>query len=136
MPLEYVIPSLRVATFIDMADLETIQEILAAIIELDEDWFLAGFHQQVQKSREKAWHDRHIKHKQFKKDDFVLLYDSKFMKFPGKFIQHWLGPYHVVFVTNGGAVQLRKLDGMMLPGKVNGSHLKLYRVIEPLALND
>jgi len=104
MPLEYVVPSLRVTTFTDMADPDTIQERLAPIIELDEDRFLAGCHQQVQKNREKAWHDRHIKNKQFKKDDFVLLYDSKFLKFPGKFRQHWLGPYQVVSITDEGMV--------------------------------
>jgi len=71
-----------------MANPNTIQDRLVAIIELNEDRFLAGCHQQVQNNRENSWHDRHIKNKQFKIDDFVLLYDSKFMKFPGKFRQH------------------------------------------------
>ena len=63
-----------------------------------------GFHQQVQKQREKAWHDRHIKLRTFKVNDLVLLYDSKFEKFPGKFRMHWLGPYVVKEVTDGGSV--------------------------------
>lgn len=65
IPLEYVVPSLRVAAFTNMVDPDAVRERLDALIELDEDRFLAGFHQQVQKSRDKAWHDRHIKHKQF-----------------------------------------------------------------------
>jgi hypothetical protein len=73
------------------------------LVELEEDRFIAGFHQQVQKEREKAYHDRHIKKKEFKKGDFVLVYDSKFMKHPRNFRTHCLGPYVVAYVTEGGA---------------------------------
>jgi hypothetical protein len=52
------------------------------LVELEEGRFIAGFHQQVQKEREKAYHDRHIKGKAFKQGDLVLLYDNKFMKHP------------------------------------------------------
>jgi hypothetical protein len=68
-------------------------------MELEEDRFIAGFHQQVQKEQEKSYHDRHIKKKAFKQGDLVLLYDNKFMKHLGKFKTHWLGPFEVVYVT-------------------------------------
>ena len=55
----------------------------------------------------------------------MLLYDSKFAKFLGKFCTHWLGPYQVKHVTNGGAVQLVKLNDEVFPTLVNGSRLKL-----------
>ena len=97
----------------------------------EEDLFLAGFHQQVQKAREKSWHDRHIKNKIFKVGDLVLLYDSKFVKFLGKFCMHWLGHYQVKQVTSGGAVELAKLNGEIFPTLVIGSMLKLYRDIPP-----
>jgi hypothetical protein len=45
------------------------QEILAQLMELEEDMIMDGFHQEVQKEKEKAWHDRHIKKKFFKKED-------------------------------------------------------------------
>jgi len=64
-------------------------------MELEEDRFLAGFHQQVQKEGEKSWHDQHIKLCTFEVNDLVLLYDRKFEKFPGNFQMHWLGPYVV-----------------------------------------
>ena len=83
--MEYVVPSLRIAMLTDMADEETLSKRLMHVVELEEDRFIVGFHQQVHKAREKAWHDRHIKHKTFKVGDLVLLYDSKFVKFPGKF---------------------------------------------------
>jgi hypothetical protein len=44
---------------------------------------------------------------------------------------HWLGPYQITFVTNGGVVQLQDLAGKEVQGLVNGSRLKLYREIQP-----
>ena len=85
-------------------------EMLLNLVELEEDCFVAGFHQQVQKDREKARHDRHIKSKAIKAGDLVLLYDSKFARFPGKFYMHWLGPYQVRHVIEGGVVSLARLD--------------------------
>ena len=55
------------------------------LVELEEERFLDGFPQQVQKQCKKARHDWHIKLRTFKVNDMVLLYDSKFDKFPMKF---------------------------------------------------
>jgi transcription antitermination factor NusG len=85
-----------------MDDIGIVQERLAQLIELEEDKFIARFHQQVQKEREKAYHDRKIKKKAFKQGDLVLVYDSKFINHPGKFRTHWLKPYEVTYVTEGG----------------------------------
>ena len=95
MPMEYIIPSLKVAQITNMVDTDTMDERLAQFLNLEEDRFIAGFHQKVQKAREKSWHDRHIKNKVFQAGDLVLLYDSKFAKFPGKFKTHWLGAYQI-----------------------------------------
>ena len=57
----------------------------------------------------------------------MLIYDSKFAKFLGKFRMHWLGPYQVKYVRDGGAVKLAKLNNEQIPTLVNGSRLKLYR---------
>ena len=109
-----------------MADTDTVQERLAQLLALEEDRFIAGFHQKVQKAREKAWHDRHVKNNIFQIGDLVLLYDSKFVNFLEKFKMHWLGPYQIQQVTDGGAIQLSKLNGELLPTFINGSRLKLY----------
>jgi hypothetical protein len=85
VPMKYLVPSLRIVSFIDMDDIGVVRERLAQLVELEEDRFIAGFHQQVQKGREKAYHDRHIKKKVFKQGDLVLVYNSKFIKHPGKF---------------------------------------------------
>lgn len=94
--------------------------------KLEEDRLLVGFHQQAQKEREKAWHDQHIKLRTFKVNDLVLLYDRTFDKFPGKFWMHWLGPYVIKEIIDGGAFQLVKLNGERFHGRVNGSRLKPY----------
>ena len=98
--------SLRIAQITEMTDTDIVEARLAQLLALEEDRFMVGFHQKVQKAREKSWHDRHIKNKTFHIRDLVLLYDSKFIKFPGKFKMHWLGPYQIQQVTEGGAVQL------------------------------
>jgi len=54
-------------------------------MELEEDCFLVGFHQQVQRERQHDWHDWHIKLRTFKVDAFVLLYDKKFKNFQENF---------------------------------------------------
>ena len=47
---------------------------------------------------------------------------------------HWLGPYQVKHVTNGGVVQLAKLNGEVMPTLVNGSRMKPYRDSPPYYL--
>ena len=120
-------PNLSIASFTSMEDPDIMEEIISQFLALEEDIFIAGFHEQVQKEREKAWNDRHIKQKKFQVGYVVLLYHSKFLKFPRKFKMHWLGPYIIKHITNGDAIQLTKLNGELVQGKVNGSRLKLYR---------
>ena len=61
------------------------------------------------------------------------MYDSKFEKHPGKLQMHWLGPYLINFVTLRGVVQLKQLDGVMLPKLVNSIKMNPYRTgPEPL----
>jgi hypothetical protein len=63
VPMEYFVPSLRIATFTDMDGTGVVQDRLVQLVELEEDRFIVGFHQQVQKEREKAYRDRHIRRK-------------------------------------------------------------------------
>jgi transposase InsO family protein len=49
VPMEYLVPSLRIATFTGMDDTDVVQDRLVQLMELEEDRFIAGFHQQVQK---------------------------------------------------------------------------------------
>jgi hypothetical protein len=40
---------------------------------------------------------------------------------------HWLGPYEVKSITDGGSIQLIYLVGADLRGMINGSQHKLYK---------
>lgn len=44
MPMEYIVPSLRIAAFTGMVDYRALQEKLMELTKLEEDRFLAGFH--------------------------------------------------------------------------------------------
>jgi hypothetical protein len=65
--------------------------------------------------------------KKVKEGYLVLLYDKNYLQQPGKFRMHWLGPYEIKYVTDGGVVQLQDLVGKEIQGLVSGSRLKLYR---------
>jgi hypothetical protein len=126
VPMEYSVPSLRIFAFRYMDDTSVVRERLARMVKLEEDRFVAGFHQHVQKEREKAYHDINIKKKEFKQGDMVLVYDNKFIKYPRKFITHWLKPYEVAYVKKGGVAQFKTLKGEWKEGLVNGIRLKVY----------
>jgi hypothetical protein len=100
-------------------------------MEMEEDRILARFHQEVQKARDKGWHDRHIKRKSFKEGDLVLIYDSKFFQHPSKFRMHWLGPYEVNTVIDEGYVELMDIARTKIKGMIHDSRLKLYRDNQP-----
>ena len=65
MPMESIVPSLHIVAATGMDNVEALEECIAQLIHLEEDHFIAGFHQRVDKDRQKAWHDCHIKNKQF-----------------------------------------------------------------------
>jgi hypothetical protein len=69
-------------------------------MELEEDKILVGFHQELQKEKDKSWHERKIKKKSFKEGGLVILYDNRYLRHLGKFKMHWLGPYQVEAITN------------------------------------
>jgi hypothetical protein len=61
MLMDFIVPSLRVAAITDLLDSGALEERFSQLVQLEENRFVTGFHQQVQNAREKAWHDRHIK---------------------------------------------------------------------------
>lgn len=126
VPAEFVLPSLYIAQATRMLEEASLQSYIKELMELEEDRFVAQYRQTISKSRQKAWHDRHIRRNTFDKGDLVLLYDSKSFRHPGKLKMHWLGPFVVAYIQESGAVQLTQLDGIIREGWVNGAHLKLY----------
>ena len=76
--------------------------------------------------RRKAWHDRHIKVRQFKVGDQVLVYDSRYYKFLGKLQIRWLGPFTVLEVFDNGSMTVQDLAVELEPFRVNGLRVKHY----------
>lgn len=100
---------------------------MSKLLELEEDKFIARFQQQVQKAREIALHDKHIKWRVFEEGDWALLYDGKYFKHPGKLWMHWLGPFVIQSIPDARAIQLDTLQGELYGGLINGSRLKLSK---------
>jgi hypothetical protein len=123
---EFITPSLFIVQATKMTDDESIAARIEELMELEEARFLADFHQTMEKDRQKAWHDRHIKHKSFAQGDQVLLYDRQVSKHPGKLQMHWLGPFIVAEIHESGVVRLTQLDGILHPGWVNGTPEALH----------
>ena len=104
MPMEYIVLIFCIAVATWMDDEGALEERLAPLVQLQEDWFVTGFHQRVQKDRQKVWYYRHVKKNHFHQGNLMLIYDSNFEKHPCKFQMHWLAPYVINFITEGGAV--------------------------------
>ena len=80
------------------------------------------------------WHDKTIKHKQFQKGNWALLYDSRFENFQGKLRTRWLGPYELDIFFPNGIVRLLRIDDSRTPLLVNGYRLYLYQ--QPISKED
>ena len=128
MPMEYIVPILRIVVITYMTYIGVVEEILSQLVQLEEDHFVVGDHQNIEKERHKVWNDHHIKNKQFQVGGLVLLYDIKLFKHLGKLKTHWLGLYIVTHITDGGVVKLKKLDGTPIKGMVNGIPLNFDQV--------
>ncbi|KAH9305173.1 hypothetical protein KI387_009577 [Taxus chinensis] len=124
--VEFMLPSLRIACAGGLADEQALEERIDELMKLDERRSLARWSQTIEKAKQKAWHDHHIRNKKFEVGKMVLLYDSKFLRHPRKLKVHWLGPYTISYIFDSCACQLQALDGMKLPGHFNGSRLKPY----------
>ena len=128
LPIEFEIPSLRIAIEYRLGDVESLQDRLATLESLDEDRRMALFNTFVAQQRRKSFYDSKLTPKKFNVGDLVLLYDSRFFKFPGKLQIHWLGPYEIVDINPNGSAQLKDFEGKLLPTRINGYRLKAYYI--------
>ena len=49
MSMEYIVPSLRIAPITEMIDVGALEERLTQLIQLEEERFVTGYHQTVDK---------------------------------------------------------------------------------------
>ena len=91
-----------------------------------EEWRDKAYHSaKIYKEKTKKWHDKRIKHKEFKPGDKVLLFNFMVKLFGhGKLRSKWEGPYTIVNVASHGAITLQDDEGNTF--KVNGHRLKIF----------
>ena len=104
------------------------------LCELEEIRLDAYESAKIYKEKTKKWHDRHILRREFHPGQQVLVYDSRFHLFPGKFKSRWYGPCMVKKVFPNGAIQVQsQSQGTFL---VNGQRLKQYHPGDSLTIEE
>ncbi len=95
---------------------------------LDEAHDQAEAKTRTYQQRMARYHDRRVKHREFKIGDLVLRKVTIATKDPtqGKLGPTWEGPYRVIKFFRRGTYHLEKLDGTALPHPLNAEHLKKY----------
>jgi transposase InsO family protein len=95
------------------------------ISELKELRLKAYENASIYKERIKRWYDKRLKKREFKEEDKVLLYNSRFKTFrKGKLQSKWDGPYVVHSVLSNGVVTIMDMKGDQY--MVNGQRLRVY----------
>ena len=49
VPMEYILSSLRIVVLCEMIDVDSIKQILSQIVQIEEEHFVVGFHQNIEK---------------------------------------------------------------------------------------
>ena len=127
LPIELEIPSLWIAIRDRLGDTESLEHRLRELEKLDEVRANAFLVMEAIQKRRKSYYDSKLKKKSFRVNDHVLLYDSRYLDFPGKFQLRWQGPYKVMEVFPNGSIQLQDFEGKQLATRINGNRLKLYQ---------
>ena len=130
MPLEFMVPSLRIAVDHDLDYNAVLRARLEKLMTLDEQRQRAVWCQQIVQNRRKTWHDKHIKPREYKKGDLVLLYQSRMGPKKPNLTIAWAGPYQIDWVYTNGSVKLIDLAGLALPGYYNASKIKHYEYVQ------
>ena len=126
LPMELEKESLRTAVEERMGETESLQARLQDLLKLDEVRSAALLRTEAIQKRRKSYYDGKFRPKTFNVNDWVLLYDSRYMKFPGKFQFRWHGLYQVKEVFSNGSVQLVDARGNFFVTRINGNRLKRY----------
>ena len=111
LPMEFLIPTLRVAKELNWTGQELSAERLEDLEKLDKTCLAAVHGMYALKQRQKKSHDSHISTKELKLGDLVLLFTLK--QFVSKFTKQGQGPYVIsaIGLSSNGTVKLSTLDG-------------------------
>jgi hypothetical protein len=109
-----------------MSDLNSLRHRYAMLEKLNETRAQAYLNTMAMQNRRKSFYDSKLIPKTLHENDLVLLYDSRFQKFPGKFKMRWFGPYHILKTYENGLMEFQDFEGKIHTTKYNGIRLKLY----------
>jgi hypothetical protein len=133
MPLEFIVPSLRIQTEYRMNESDSEQGHVERLLELEEDRIRSMDALEHEQRLRKAFVDRHQKQNELKFiiRKAVLLFYSRSGLMPGKLRLRWTGPYWIINEENG-TYQLGKLSGKVVTQWAIGFRLKpYYRKLPP-----
>ena len=122
-PLELIEPSLRVTTYSDVHNSDTINVELELITEKRER---ARVRMSEYQRRVKCAFDKHVAPREFQINDLVLKKVEATGKHVGKLEPNWEGPFRVSAVRGQGAYELEDMQGMKLPRPWNVCHLRKF----------
>jgi len=82
------------------------KERIEQLNKLDEFRFKAYESSALYKEKMKKWHDAKILRREFRVGDWVLLYNSRLLLFPGKLKSKWSRPFRVTRVFTNDAIEV------------------------------
>ncbi len=126
LPIELEVQSLRIALDERLGDDDSLHYRLTELEKLDEIRASALLTMEAIQRRRKSYYDSKLRPKLFLPNNLVLMYDSRFYNFPGKFQIRWHGPYRVVDGFANGSVQLEVFMGTQFTSRINGNRLRLF----------
>ncbi|MCO5558815.1 hypothetical protein L7F22_012403 [Adiantum nelumboides] len=125
LPLEFLIPTLRVAQKLEWTGHE-LSEQIDVLEKLDETRLKAVASIYAQKRNMKSFFDQHVINKEFATGDYVLMYTLK--QHSRKMQKQRNGPYVIQDISPSGAINLATLEGEEMPNWISGCRLKKYHL--------
>ena len=126
VPIEFSLPTYRIIHSQRLDVEESQLQRLQQLEQVEEDRDTALQHTYIQQAQRKKAYDKKLRKKDIHAQDWVLLYDNRFNKFPGKLHTRWMGPYKVLNVWKNGSLQLIDMEGEELSTRTNGARVKKY----------
>jgi hypothetical protein len=109
-----------------LGDEESLKQRYEMLEKLEETRGQAYLNMVVAQKHRKTYYDSKLEPKVLKENDLILLYDSRFSKFPGKFKMRWFGPYRILKSYPNGSMELQDFAGVVHSTRYNGHRLKPY----------
>ncbi|WCJ31746.1 hypothetical protein M5689_013207 [Euphorbia peplus] len=129
LPLEVIVPSLRIVRQNDLQPDDYLQAMIMELEDLDYERQKAFDCMLVQKKKVVEVYNKKVRRKVFQEGDLVwklILPIGLKSHELGKWSPNWEGPFQVHKVLPGNAYWLKGLGGELHPRYINGKYLKKY----------